>query len=96
MYKRQALVWINNIFVFKPSNLDLSIISVPPYIVIDANIDVYKRQKHGNVKWAFVDYFSSGKLQGSLTDKKCAYKVKDLGGKFLVGLGKFNYLERCV
>ena len=49
--------------------------------------------KHGNVKWAFVDYFSSGKLQGSLTDKKCAYKVKDLGGKFLVGLGKFNYLE---
>lgn len=49
--------------------------------------------KHGNVKWAFVDYFSAGKLQGAITDKKAAYKIKDLGGKNLVGLGKFNFLE---
>ena len=59
---------------------------------IDFKTGEYKSE-HGNVKWAFVDYFSAGKLQGAITDKKAAYKVKDLGGKFLVGPGKFNYLE---
>ena len=49
--------------------------------------------KRGNVEWKFVNYFSAGRLQGALTDKKCAYKIKDLGGKLLVGLGQFNYLE---
>lgn len=49
--------------------------------------------KHGDVKWAYVDYFSAGKLQGMLTDKKCAYKIKDIGGKFLIGPGNFKYLE---
>ena len=28
-----------------------------------------------------------------LTDKLCAFKVKDIGGKPLVGPGRFNYLE---
>ena len=59
-------------------------------------IDFDKMQyeaKHGNVKWEFVSYFSAGKLQGGITDKKAAYKIKDTGGKILVGLGKFNYLE---
>lgn len=49
--------------------------------------------KHSGVKWDFTEYFKAGKLQGSITDKKAAYKVKDIGGKWLVGLGKFNYLE---
>ena len=49
--------------------------------------------KYGDAKWAYVDYFTPGKLQGMLTDKKCAYKVKDIGGKLMVGPGRFNYLE---
>ena len=49
--------------------------------------------KYGDVKWAYVDYFTPGKLQGLLTDKKCAYKVKDIGGRLMVGPGRFNYLE---
>ncbi len=49
--------------------------------------------KYGDVQWAYVDYFTPGKLQGMLTDKKCAYKVKDIGGKLMVGPGRFNYLE---
>ena len=49
--------------------------------------------KMGDVKWAYVDYFTPGKLQGMLTDKKCAYKVKDIGGRLMVGPGRFNYLE---
>ena len=48
--------------------------------------------KFGDVKWAYVDYFTPGKLQGMLTDKKCAYKVKDIGGKLMVGPGRFDYL----
>lgn len=49
--------------------------------------------KHGNVEWKFIDYFSPGKLQGGITDKKAAYKIKNDGGAFLVGLAKLNYLE---
>ena len=49
--------------------------------------------KYGNVKWAYVKYFTPGKLQGAITDKKCAYKIKDIGGKLLIGPGRFNYLE---
>ena len=49
--------------------------------------------KHGSVEWKFVDYFNPGRLQGSISDKKAAYKIKGAGGKTLVGLGKFNYLE---
>ena len=49
--------------------------------------------KMGDIKWEYVKYFSAGKLQGGITDKKAAYKVKNIGGHFLVGPGKFNYLE---
>lgn len=49
--------------------------------------------KHGNVKWEFVSYFSAGKLQGALTNKKAAYEIRDESNKPVVGLGKFNYLE---
>ena len=49
--------------------------------------------KLGDVKWAYVDYFTPGKLQGLLTDKKCAYKIKDIGGRLMVGPGKFDYLQ---
>ena len=59
------------------------------------DLDTEKMQyanKFGDVKWAYVDYFTPGKLQGMLTDKKCAYKVKDIGGKLMVGPGRFDYL----
>lgn len=49
--------------------------------------------KHGDVKWAWVSNFSPGKLQGSITDKKAAYKIKNIGGSLLVGVGRFKYLE---
>lgn len=49
--------------------------------------------KYGDVKWAYVNYFTPSKLQGQLTDKKCAYKIKDIGGRLKVGPGKFNYLD---
>ena len=49
--------------------------------------------KYGDAKWAYVNYFTPGKLQTMLTDKLCAFKVKDIGGKPLVGPGRFNYLE---
>lgn len=49
--------------------------------------------KFGDAKWAYVDYFAPGKLQGMLTDKICAFKIKDIGGRLMVGPGKFNYLE---
>ena len=49
--------------------------------------------KHSGVVWKFVDNFNVGKLQGALGDKDCAYKIKDIGGKFLIGPGKLNYLE---
>ena len=49
--------------------------------------------KHGGVNWGWVDNFNVGKLQGALGDKDCAYKIKDIGGKFLIGPGKLNYLE---
>ena len=61
-----------------------------------SDMDTDKMQytnKMGDVQWKYVEYFTPGKLQGSLTDKKCAYKVKDIGGKLMVGPGKFNYLE---
>lgn len=49
--------------------------------------------KHGGVSWSWIDNFNVGKLQGALGDKDCAYKIKDIGGKFLIGPGKLNYLE---
>ena len=62
----------------------------------NVNLDTEKMKytpQYGNVKWAYVDYFSPGKLQGMLTDKLCAYKIKDIGGRLMVGPGRFNYLE---
>ena len=60
----------------------------------DMDTDTMKyTSKMGGVKWKYVEYFTPGKLQGALTGKKCAYKVKDIGGKLMVGPGKFNYLE---
>ena len=49
--------------------------------------------KHGGVEWKYVDTFSVGKLQGAIGDKDCAYKIKDIGGKLLIGPGKLGYLE---
>ena len=49
--------------------------------------------KHGGVKWGWVDYFNVGKLQGAIGDKDCAYKIKDIGGKYIIGPGKLNFLE---
>ncbi len=49
--------------------------------------------KYGSVKWEFVKYFKPGKLQSSLTDKKCAFRILGEGGGFSIGLGNFNYLE---
>ena len=60
----------------------------------DINFNTGKYEdKHGDVKWEYINVFSAGKLQGMLTDKKCAYKIRDLGGKYLIGPGNFNYLE---
>ena len=64
--------------------------------VMSNSIDFDKMKyesKHGGVEWKFIDYFSPGRLQGSISDKKAAYKVKGAGGKTMVGLGNFNYLE---
>ena len=47
---------------------------------------------YGGVKWAFVPYFKPGKLQ-TLPQKRCAYKIRDTGGKPMVGPGDFQYLE---
>ena len=49
--------------------------------------------KHGGVEWKYIDTFSVGKLQGAIGDKDCAYKIKDIGGKLLIGPGKLGYLE---
>ena len=49
--------------------------------------------KHGGVVWKYVDNFSVGKLQGAIGDKDCVYKIKDIGGKFLIGPGKLGFLE---
>ncbi len=49
-------------------------------------------KKYGNVKWEFVKYFKTGKLQ-TMKNKECAYKIKGANGKPLVGKGKFNYLD---
>ncbi len=62
----------------------------------NVNLDTEKMKytpQYGNVKWSYVNYFSPGKLQGMLTDKMCAYKIKDIGGRLMVGPGRFNYLE---
>ncbi len=61
-----------------------------------SDIDFEKMEydsKGKGVDWKYVDYFSAGKLQGAVRDKNAVFKIKDLGGKFLVGLGKFNYLD---
>ena len=49
--------------------------------------------KHGSVEWKFTPYFKVGKLQGAIGQKDCAYKIRDDGGKPMVGPGKLNYLE---
>lgn len=49
--------------------------------------------KHSGVVWKYIDTFSVGKLQGAIGDKDCAYKIKDIGGKLLIGPGKLGYLE---
>ena len=59
------------------------------------NMDMEKMQydsKYGNVQWKFVPYFKPGKLQ-TLGDTYAAFKIRNLGGKWLVGPGKFTYLE---
>ena len=62
----------------------------------ESDIDFEKMKydsKGKSVEWKYVDYFSPGKLQGAIRDKNATFKIKDLGGKFLVGLGNFNYLD---
>ena len=49
--------------------------------------------KYGDAKWAYVDYFTPGKLQSMLTNTMAAFKVKGLNGKPIVGPGRFKYLE---
>ena len=64
--------------------------------VYSSDIDFEKMEydsKGKSVDWKYVDYFSPGKLQGAVRDKNAVFKIKDIGGKFLVGLGKFNYLD---
>ena len=64
--------------------------------VYTSDIDFEKMEydsKGKGVDWKYVDYFSPGKLQGAVRDKNAVFKIKDLGGKFLVGLGRFNYLD---
>ena len=64
--------------------------------VMSNTIDMDKMKydsKHGGVEWKFIDYFSPGKLQGGITDKKAAYKIKNIGGAYMAGLAKLNYLE---
>ena len=48
--------------------------------------------KMNNINWQYVKYFKEGKLQG-LGAKVCAFKVRDSGGRPMVGSAKFNYLE---
>lgn len=64
--------------------------------VYSSDIDFEKMEydsKGKGVDWKYVDYFSPGKLQGAVRDKNAVFKIKDLGGKYLVGLGRFNYLD---
>ncbi len=48
--------------------------------------------KYGSVKWEFVKHFKEGKLQ-TLTQKRCAYKIRGENGKPIVGPGDFEYLQ---
>ncbi|MCI8617723.1 MAG: TraM recognition domain-containing protein [Clostridia bacterium] len=48
--------------------------------------------KHGNVEWKFVPYFKPGKLQ-TLSQRNCTFKIRDIGGRLMVGEGKLNYLD---
>ena len=58
---------------------------------IDAKTMEYD-SKMNNINWQYVKYFKEGKLQG-LGAKVCAFKVRDSGGRPMVGSAKFNYLE---
>lgn len=48
--------------------------------------------KWKSVKWAWVKYFQVGKLQ-TLTQTRCAYKIRSSNGRPMVGPGDFKYLE---
>lgn len=48
--------------------------------------------KHGNVEWKFVPYFKAGKLQ-TLGQRNCTFKIRDIGGRLMIGEGKLNYLD---
>ena len=59
------------------------------------NMDMEKGEydsKYGNVKWEYVANFKAGKLQG-LGAKDCAYLIRSLGGKLMVGPAKLGFLE---
>jgi hypothetical protein len=59
------------------------------------DIDMEKLEydsKWKSVKWAWVKYFQVGKLQ-TLTQTKCAYKIRGANGRPMVGPGNFKYLE---
>lgn len=60
-----------------------------------SNMDTKTMQyepKMGGVKWDWTNNFQVGKLQ-TLSQTKCAYKIRGSNGKPMVGPGNFNYLE---
>ncbi|MCI8443591.1 MAG: TraM recognition domain-containing protein [Clostridia bacterium] len=59
------------------------------------NMDMEKLEydsKYGDVQWKFIPYFKAGKLQ-TLGEKNAAFRIRGIGGIWMVGPGKFNYLE---
>ena len=63
--------------------------------VYTTTMDTDKKEyehKYGNVQWKYVPNFKAGKLQG-LGAKFCAYKIRGINGKSMVGPAKLSYLE---
>ena len=54
--------------------------------------DLTYDEKHGDVKWEFVDIAKPGKLQ-TLKNNTFLYKIRSDNGKPTAGIGKFKYLE---
>ena len=58
---------------------------------IDFKTNTYD-SKHGSVKWAYVDNFKVGTFV-AMPLKSCLYKIRDTGGKPIIGTGGLNFLE---
>ena len=62
--------------------------------VMSDTIDFAKMEyesKHSGVTWKFVENFKPGKLQ-TLPANSCAFKIRQINGKHLVGPGKLSYM----